>query len=128
MPRDTVEVFQFLPALKPEAPSPAASDDVLRALKAARELTRRKWQGRLTFWQILFHIYDLNACAYLNISRSAPNNSLVAMEASRLFGRVIGVEDITDIWAWNDARGRKKQEVIAAFDRAISSRLAEIEG
>lgn len=44
--------------------------------------------------------------------------------AEKLFRNAIGVHNAPEIWRWNDAPGRTKDEVLAAFDRAID--LAKI--
>lgn len=42
-------------------------------------------------------------------------------EAMYAFGRAIGIGSLPRIYEWNDAPGRTKDEVLAAFDRAIAA-------
>lgn len=104
-----------------KAPSPAASDDVLRVLKAARKLIElpEDW------CKSAYGFYSSPSCINGALARAA---------------HYVDWCDVRDLLAAHLPKGQKythafnddprttHADVLALFDRAISSRLAEIEG
>lgn len=106
------------------------TDDVLRVLETARDYVHEKWQGHHTLWNIIWPgSIGTTHCAHLAVGRAVkaldPRVGTLSRAMAALMSSV-GVSDVADLWTWNDARGRKKAEVLAAFDRAIAARRAEV--
>lgn len=53
--------------------------------------------------------------------RRATHMHQARIEARAVLGKVVGARGVSgfEVWRWNDEPGRTKEEVLAAFDRAI---------
>lgn len=79
-------------------------------LRAAREKVLDRWGRGTTYHE------SRDVCALQAIALSA-DSSEASWRAGQLLRDVIG----ENIMKWNDAPGRTKEQVLAAFDRAITT-------
>lgn len=96
--------------------------NVLQAFVRARKLIARGWcQGMLACDEYGYvPVHDDRAtafCAAGALDRTTESVALLEV-CLRALGRAA---DVVSVTAWNDAGGRTKKQVLAAFDKAIRS-------
>lgn len=116
---------QQAPALDP------ATDPVIQQLRLGRVRIAEGWHRvphgpkqrqtmRPWWWQRAHRSY----CLVTAISMDATPQ--VAHDAADLLCRTLGVSTRQELYAWNDAPGRTKDEALLVYDRAIAQRWADL--